>query len=150
MRCKVEGRGINQYKGECSGSIAHFVSNVDLFFILFNNKLSTICPKLVRLGVLSWGGGRGEGRWWIMRESMDRSIKMEREGKDGGGRGGEGGGREEGGGRRVWEVNNERTRTWQRKRGLFDAPCVQIRRRIYSRISGSEERWYRRTCYMYV
>jgi len=94
---------------------AHFVSNVDLFFILFNNKLSTICPKLVRLGVLSWGGaGKGgggrEGRWWIMRESMDRSIKMEREGKDweeeeevekeG-----------EGGGRRVREVNNERTRT---------------------------------------
>jgi len=82
--CKVWDREVNQYKDECSESIAHFVSNVDLFFILFNNKLSTICPKLVRLGVLSWSGAKeGEGRWWIMRESINRSIKMERKGKDG-------------------------------------------------------------------
>lgn len=51
---------------KCAGNVACFVSNVDLFFILFNNKLSTICPKLVRLGVLVGGS----------RESIDHSIKM--------------------------------------------------------------------------
>lgn len=51
---------------KCLGNVAHFVSNVDLFFILFNNKLSTICPKLVRLGILVGGS----------RESIDQSIKL--------------------------------------------------------------------------
>lgn len=51
---------------KCAGNVAYFVSNVDLFFILFNNKLSTICPKLVRLGVLVGGS----------RESIDHSIKL--------------------------------------------------------------------------
>jgi len=45
-------------KCKCLGNVAHFVSNVDLFFILFNNKLSTICPKLVRLGILVRGFAR--------------------------------------------------------------------------------------------
>jgi len=102
----VEGRGINQYKGECSGSIAHFVSNVDLFFILFNNKLSTICPKLVCLGVLSWGGGGGE--------VVDYARKHGSVNKNGKGREGRGRrrrwrrrGREEGGGRREKGVGGE-------------------------------------------
>jgi len=51
---------------KCPGNVTHFVSNVDLFFILFNNKLSTICPKL--------GGGGGFAR---KHRSINQTVGME-------------------------------------------------------------------------
>lgn len=66
-RILLEGIGVNVEISHNTDSLL-FSFQMSLYFsLLFDNKLSTICPRLVRLGVLVGGGGS--------RESIGQSIK---------------------------------------------------------------------------